>query len=125
LALFVGVDDEILEGVSVGATGWIAGLVNAFPEESVRLFALASEGRLQEAFAIYKWFLPLLRLDTMPKFIQFIKLAEERVGVGRAVVRPPRRELVGEELKTISALIDAAIASRPSWGASPCTLGDH
>jgi 4-hydroxy-tetrahydrodipicolinate synthase len=117
LALFVGVDDEILEGISAGAAGWIAGLVNAFPAESVRLFNLAIEGRSEEAFELYKWFLPLLRLDTVPKFIQLIKFAEERAGVGRAFVRPPRRELDGEELRSVSALIDAAIASRPTLDA--------
>jgi 4-hydroxy-tetrahydrodipicolinate synthase len=113
LAIFVGVDDGILEAISAGATGWVAGLVNAFPEESVRLFDLAMAGHTREAFDLYRWFLPLLRLDTVPKFIQLIKLAEARAGVGTATVRPPRLELVGEELASFSRLIDDAIATRP------------
>ena len=114
MAIFVGVDDAIVEGIAAGAVGWIAGLVNAFPEESVRLFDLATEGRTFEAFKLYSWFLPLLRLDTVPKFILLIKLAEQRTGVGSSTVRPPRLELAGEELKTISKLIDDAIANRPA-----------
>lgn len=114
LAIFVGVDDAIVEGIAAGATGWVAGLVNAFPEESVLLFDLASAGRWKEAFELYRWFLPLLRLDTVPKFIQLIKLAEARAGVGSATVRPPRLELAGEELASVSCMIDEAIARRPS-----------
>jgi len=114
LALCVGVDDAIVEGIAAGATGWIAGLVNAFPEESVALFDLAMASRWQQAFELYKWFLPLLRLDTLPKFVQMIKLAEERAGVGTATVRPPRRELEGAELAELTAMIDDAIKHRPS-----------
>ena len=114
LALFVGVDDAIVEGIAAGATGWIAGLVNAFPVESVALFDLAMASRSKEAFELYRWFLPLLRLDTLPKFVQMIKLAEERAGVGKATVRPPRRELEGAELAELTALIDDAIKHRPS-----------
>jgi 1-pyrroline-4-hydroxy-2-carboxylate deaminase len=114
LAIFVGMDDAIVEGIAAGAVGWIAGLVNAFPEESVALFELASAGRWNEAFALYRWFLPLLRLDTLPKFIQMIKFAEERAGVGTATVRPPRLELAGDERTVIAELIDAAIATRPA-----------
>jgi 4-hydroxy-tetrahydrodipicolinate synthase len=113
LAVFVGVDDEIVEAIAAGATGWIAGLVNAFPQESVALFDLAKAGRWTEAFKLYRWFLPLLRLDTVPKFVQLIKLAEARAGVGTATVRPPRLELVGEELEGIIRLIDNAIEHRP------------
>lgn len=114
LAIFVGVDDAIVEAIAAGAVGWIAGLVNAFPEESVALFELASAGRWQDAYALYRWFLPLLRLDTLPKFIQMIKFAEERAGVGTATVRPPRLELAGAERAAIAELIDAAIATRPA-----------
>jgi len=121
LAIFVGVDDAIVEGIAAGAVGWVAGLVNAFPEESVRLFDLATEGRAQEAFELYRWFLPLLRLDTVPKFIQLIKLAEERAGVGSATVRPPRLKLAGEELKIVSKLIDDAIATRPAVALAKAT----
>jgi 1-pyrroline-4-hydroxy-2-carboxylate deaminase len=114
LALFVGVDDLILEGISAGAVGWIAGLVNAFPEESVRLFALGKSGRWDEAYLLYRWFLPLLRLDTVPKFIQLIKLVEERVGVGSGRVRPPRLELTGSEREEVLRLVDLALTNRPA-----------
>ena len=113
LALFIGVDDAIVEGIAAGAVGWVAGLANAFPQESVALFDLASAGRWREAYELYHWFLPLLRLDTVPKFIQLIKLAEARAGVGAATVRPPRLELAGDELKSAAGLIDEAIARRP------------
>src|SRR5262249_50538341 len=87
LQILVGVDDLIVEGVQAGAVGWIAGLVNAFPAESVALFQLAHRGMTRETLALYSWFLPLLRLDTVPKFVQMIKLAQERVGMGSARVR--------------------------------------
>ena len=74
LAIFVGVDDAIVEGIAVGAVGWIAGLVNALPRESVELFNYAIAGQREMAMALYKWFLPLLRMDTVPKFVQLIKL---------------------------------------------------
>jgi 4-hydroxy-tetrahydrodipicolinate synthase len=117
LEILVGVDDAIVEGVSAGAVGWIAGLVNAFPAESVALLRLAQEARFDptraaEAFALYRWFLPLLRLDTVPKLVQLIKLAQERVGMGSARVRPPRLELVGAERDAALAVIDKALASR-------------
>ncbi len=114
LALFVGVDDAIVEGIAAGATGWIAGLVNAFPDESVSLFDFAAAGLWHEANELYRWFLPLLRLDTLPKFVQMIKLAEARAGVGKATVRPPRLELAGAELLELTRLIDGAIERRPS-----------
>lgn len=112
LAIFVGVDDAIIEGIDAGATGWIAGLVSAFPRESVDLFKYAIDGERTKAFELYRWFLPLLRLDTVPKFVQLIKLVQERVGMGSARVRPPRLELTGPELEAALAVIDAAIASR-------------
>ncbi|HEV2123973.1 MAG TPA: dihydrodipicolinate synthase family protein, partial [Chloroflexota bacterium] len=96
LAIFMGLDDVVVEGVCMGATGWIAGLVNALPEESVRLFDLAMAGRKEETRELYEWFLPLLRLDTVPKFVQLIKLVQAEVGRGTATVRPPRLELEGE-----------------------------
>ncbi|TAM85840.1 dihydrodipicolinate synthase family protein, partial [bacterium] len=80
LEILVGVDDAIVEAIAAGAVGWIAGLVSAFPAESVALYRYAMEGRTQEAFELYRWFLPLLRLDTVPKFVQLIKLAQEAVG---------------------------------------------
>jgi dihydrodipicolinate synthase/N-acetylneuraminate lyase len=113
IAIFAGMDDMILESIPMGAVGWIAGLVNAFPEESVRLFALGQAGRLAEARALYEWFLPLLRLDTVPKFVQLIKLAQAEVGRGTEAVRPPRLELSGAEATAVRALVRARIAERP------------
>jgi 1-pyrroline-4-hydroxy-2-carboxylate deaminase len=114
LALFVGVDDLILEGIAAGATGWIAGLVNALPEESVALFDLAMAGQVDRAFEIYRWFLPLLRLDVVPKFVQLIKLAQQEAGVGSERVRPPRLELVGAEREEALNVIRKGLASRPA-----------
>jgi len=113
LEVLVGVDDAIVEGVAAGAVGWIAGLVNAFPAESVALYRYAVEGRREEALALYRWFLPLLRMDTVVKFVQLIKLVQERVGRGSARVRPPRLALEGEELQTALTDIDHALATRP------------
>jgi len=113
LAIFAGMDDMILESIPMGAVGWIAGLVNAFPVESVRVFELGRAGQLEEAFALYDWFLPLLRLDTVPKFVQLIKLVQSVVGRGTTLVRPPRLELAGEALAAVRALIDRALASKP------------
>jgi 1-pyrroline-4-hydroxy-2-carboxylate deaminase len=112
LKILCGVDDLILEAVLAGAVGWIAGLVNAFPSESVALFDLAMRCDRARAFEIYKWFLPLLRLDTVPKFVQLIKLTQEQVGMGSARVRPPRRELTGLELESALAVISGAMANR-------------
>lgn len=114
LQIFVGVDDVIVEGVNAGAVGWIAGLVNAFSKESVDLFSYALNGDVNKARALYEWFLPLLRLDTVPKFVQLIKLVQERVGWGNARVRPPRFELVGQELEETLKIIETAIANRPN-----------
>jgi 4-hydroxy-tetrahydrodipicolinate synthase len=114
LAVLVGVDDLILEGIQAGAEGWIAGLADALPEESVRLFELAREGRYDEARTLYEWFLPLLRLDTVPKFVQLIKLVQAETGLGSEPVRPPRLPLVGREREEALALIRDALARRPS-----------
>jgi 1-pyrroline-4-hydroxy-2-carboxylate deaminase len=113
LAIFVGVDDAIVEGIEAGAVGWIAGLVNAFPRESVALFDLAVEGKKEAAFEIYRWFLPLLRMDTVPKFVQLIKLVQEELGVGSARVRPPRLKIEGGELAEAKELIANAMRYRP------------
>jgi len=114
LSIFVGVDDAIVEGIAAGATGWIAGLVNALPKESVDLFNLASAGKSQEAFELYRWFLPLLRMDTVPKFIQLIKQVQQELGAGSARVRGPRLELVGEELASTRTAVAHALATRPA-----------
>jgi dihydrodipicolinate synthase/N-acetylneuraminate lyase len=114
LKILVGVDDAIVESIAVGATGWVAGLVNAMPVESVALFDYAMRGQAKEAFELYRWFLPLLRMDTVPKFIQLIKLVQEQVGEGNARVRPPRLELVGEEKKAALEVIHQALLTRPN-----------
>ncbi len=116
LALFVGVDDVIVEGVAAGAVGWIAGLVNALPEESVRLFELARAGRTDEVRTLYEWFLPLLRLDTVPKFVQLIKLVAHEVDGYPEHVRPPRLPLDGAERRDALAIVRAQLAARPTWG---------
>lgn len=113
LAIFVGVDDAIVEGIAVGAVGWIAGLANALPRESVDLFNYAIEGKSAQAFELYRWFLPLLRLDTVPKFVQLIKLVQDELGVGSARVRAPKLEIVGEELEATRELIREAMRTRP------------
>jgi dihydrodipicolinate synthase/N-acetylneuraminate lyase len=121
LQIFMGVDDAIVEGVAIGAEGWIAGLVNAFPKESVDLFRWALQGQKEKAFDLYKWFLPLLRMDTVPKFVQLIKLVQEEVGVGNARVRPPRLPLSGTERDEAKNVIHQALRERPSNTAStPC-----
>ena len=114
LAIFVGVDDLIVEGIAAGAVGWVAGLVNALPAESVRLFDLAAAGKTREARALYEWFLPLLRLDVVPKFVQLIKLVQQETGTGSERVRPPRLELVGEEREEALRLIRQRLAQRPA-----------
>jgi dihydrodipicolinate synthase/N-acetylneuraminate lyase len=119
LRICVGVDDVLVEGVGAGAVGWVAGLVNAYPAESVRLFELAKEGKHKEAFELYRWFLPLLRLDTVPKFVQLIKWVQEKAGVGSARVRAPRLELHGAELKATIAIFEKALAERPSVNEKP------
>ena len=113
LAIFVGVDDAIVEGIAVGAVGWIAGLVNALPKESVDLFDYAMNGEREKAMELYKWFLPLLRMDTVPKFVQLIKLVQQEVGMGNARVRPPRLELEGAELNEALTIIRHALSCNP------------
>jgi len=113
LSVLVGVDDLIVEGILAGATGWIAGLANALPRESVALFRLAMGGEMEKAFELYRWFLPLLRMDTVVKFVQLIKLVQQEAGMGCTRVRPPRLELSGLELECAKATIAAALANRP------------
>lgn len=114
LRIFVGVDDVLVEAVDAGAVGWVAGLVNAFPRESVELFELALAGKRKEAYELYAWFLPLLRMDTVPKFVQLIKWVQAETGTGSATVRPPRLELVGAELAEAKAILSKALATRPA-----------
>lgn len=114
LVLLVGMDDAIVEGVSMGATGWIAGQVNAYPKESVKLFELARDGGAKAAADLYAWFLPLLRLDTVPKFVQLIKLTQQKANMGSERVRAPRLLMEGSEREAALRVIDHAIATRPA-----------
>jgi 1-pyrroline-4-hydroxy-2-carboxylate deaminase len=113
LQISVGVDDAVLEAIGVGATGWVAGLANALPRESVDLFNCGMSGESDKAFELYRWFLPLLRMDTVPNFVQLIKLVQAEVGIGSARVRPPRLELTGNELNQITKIIRDALSARP------------
>lgn len=113
LVLLVGMDDAIVEGLGMGAEGWIAGLVNAYPVESVKLFELARDGGYKAAAELYNWFLPLLRLDTVPKFVQLIKLVQAKVGLGSETVRAPRLVIEGAEREAVLKVIDQAIANKP------------
>lgn len=122
LEILVGVDDAIVEAIGVGASGWIAGLANALPRESVELFNLAVNGDREQAFELYRWFLPLLRLDTVVKFVQLIKLVQSEVGMGNPRVRPPRLELAGAELEEVSRTIRKALATRPAVCSTPSSL---
>jgi 1-pyrroline-4-hydroxy-2-carboxylate deaminase len=122
LEIFVGVDDAVLEAIGVGATGWIAGLANALPRESVDLFNFGMNGESDKAFELYRWFLPLLRMDTTPNFVQLIKLVQAEVGIGNARVRPPRLELVGDELEQTRIIIRDALRSRPQGAISYVSL---
>ena len=97
----------------MGADGWVSGLVNAFPEETVAVYRLAGEGRLEEALAIYRWFAPLLKLDVATKLVQNIKLAEALAGVGTETVRAPRLPLAGAERAAVAAIVKEALAARP------------
>jgi len=112
VAISVGVDDLAVEGVAAGATGWVAGLVNAMPKESVELFNFALAGKHEEAAELYAWFLPLLRMDTVPKFVQLIKLVQEEMGVGNSRVRMPRMKLTGQELNDAKSVIQRAVKGK-------------
>jgi dihydrodipicolinate synthase/N-acetylneuraminate lyase len=117
LAIFMGVDDALVEGVQAGAVGWIAGLVNALPRESVMLFELARKGPSAELDRLYHWFLPLLRMDVTYDFVQLIKLVQAEAGLigsGGPVTRPPRLLPEGAELESVRAAIRGAIRSRPA-----------
>ncbi|HSU95611.1 MAG TPA: 4-hydroxy-tetrahydrodipicolinate synthase [Gemmatimonadaceae bacterium] len=119
LNVFAGLDDMIVESVVMGASGWIAGLVNAFPAESVELVRLATAGRIKEAREIYNWFLPLLRLDTVPEFVQYIKFVQQEMGCGTASVRPPRLELSASAAAETRKLLADRLARRPVVKSTP------
>lgn len=111
--LFCGVDDLFLESYVLGAEGWISGLVNAFPAENAMIWGLCEAGRLEEARKIYQWYTPLLHLDTMPKLVQYIKLASQECGFGSELCRAPRLNLEGEERAWALGIIRTAIKTRP------------
>lgn len=111
--ILCGVDTLAMEELLMGADGWVAGLVDAFPAETVAIYRLVKAGRSEEALKIYRWFMPLLELDITPQLVQNIKLAEVMTGIGTEHVRAPRHVLVGEERQRVIAIIEKGIASRP------------
>ncbi len=113
-AILCGVDTIALESLVMGAVGWVAGLVCAFPAETVAIYNLASSGKINEARELFRWFLPLLELDIHPKLVQYIKLAEAKTGLGTETTRPPRLPLIGDERKRIETIINTAINNRPT-----------
>lgn len=113
LKILSGVDNLALESLMMGADGWVAGLVCAFPAETVAIYKLVQAGRHEEARAIYKWFIPVLELDVHPKLVQYIKLAETMTGLGTENVRAPRLVLEGDERKSVTEIINKAIETRP------------
>jgi 4-hydroxy-tetrahydrodipicolinate synthase len=112
--LFCGVDDLVLESILLGAIGWVSGLVNAFPAENRKVWDLATAGRYEEALYVYRWYTPLLHLDTHVKLVQYIKLAAAECGFGSDMVRAPRLPLAGPEREEILGIIRRAIRTRPS-----------
>jgi dihydrodipicolinate synthase/N-acetylneuraminate lyase len=114
LKILCGVDTIAMEELIMGADGWVAGLVNAFPRETVAIYRLTKAGLISDAAKIYKWFMPLLELDIHPKLVQYIKFAESFTGLGTEYVRAPRLILAGEERKRIEKIIKDGIASRPN-----------
>jgi 4-hydroxy-tetrahydrodipicolinate synthase len=116
--LFCGVDDLVLESVMLGAVGWVSGLVNAFPNENRLLWDLAAAGKYEEALKVYRWYTPLLHLDTHVKLVQYIKLAVHECGYSSEMTRAPRLPLAGTERAWIQALLRRAIANRPARPAS-------
>ncbi len=115
--LFCGVDDLILESMMLGAVGWVAGLVNAFPEETMRVYELAAARKFAEALPLYRWFMPTLHLDVSVKLVQYIKLAQAMVGYGSEHMRAPRLPLEGGEREAVMATVRRAIDSRPKLAA--------
>ncbi|MBA4146305.1 MAG: dihydrodipicolinate synthase family protein [Cytophaga sp.] len=111
--ILCGVDPLAMEELVMGADGWVAGLVCAFPKETVAVYRLVKQGKLEEAAKIYRWFLPLLELDIHPKLVQYIKLAEAEEGIGSEIVRAPRLTLIGEERERVLKVIRDGIKSRP------------
>ncbi len=114
--ILCGVDTIAMEEIMLGADGWVAGLVCAFPKETVAVYKLTKANKISEALKIYRWFLPLLELDIHPKLVQYIKLAEQEAGIGSETVRAPRLILEGEERERILKVIREGIKNRPALG---------
>ncbi|NQW00865.1 MAG: dihydrodipicolinate synthase family protein [Rhodospirillales bacterium] len=112
--MFCGVDDLVLENLMFGAVGWVSGLVNSFPKEAVALYAYAKAGKIDQALALYRWFMPLLHLDVDVKLVQYIKLANQMTGEGAEWVRRPRMELIGDERAKVMSLVQTALDTRPA-----------
>ena len=112
--LLCGVDTLAMEELLLGASGWVAGLVCAFPAETVAIYKLVKAGKIQQAVTIYRWFMPLLELDIHAKLVQYIKLAEKQAGIGSEYVRAPRLTLIGKEREYVLGIINDALAVRPT-----------
>jgi 4-hydroxy-tetrahydrodipicolinate synthase len=112
-SILCGVDTLAMESLCMGAHGWVAGLVDAFPRETVAIYKLVKAGQIQDALPIYRWFLPVLELDIHPKLVQYIKLAATHTGIGSSHVRAPRLSIEGAELKRVTGIIETALANRP------------
>ena len=113
IKILCGVDTLAMEELCLGADGWVAGLVCAFPKETVAIFNLVKAGKIEDATKIYRWFMPLLELDIHPKLVQYIKLAETQAGIGSEFVRAPRLTLIGKEREEVLKIINDGIAARP------------
>lgn len=114
LSILCGVDTLAMEELVMGADGWVAGLVCAFPRETVAIYRLVKAGRIEEALAIYRWFMPILELDLHPKLVQYIKLAEVHTEIGTEYVRLPRLPLIGEERKQVEDILRRGLETRPT-----------
>ncbi|HEY3385650.1 MAG TPA: dihydrodipicolinate synthase family protein, partial [Saprospiraceae bacterium] len=114
LKILTGVDTIAMEALVMGAHGWVAGLVNAFPQETVAIYRLVKAGRIEEARAIHRWFLPILELDINPQLVQNIKLAEHMTMLGNENVRLPRKPLHGHERQRVVRIIEEGLAGRPA-----------
>jgi 4-hydroxy-tetrahydrodipicolinate synthase len=114
IKILCGVDTLAMEELLLGADGWVAGLVCAFPAETVAIYRLVKAGRIEEAVAIYRWFMPVLELDIHSKLVQYIKLAEVQTGIGSEYVRAPRLALVGKERENVLRIIGESVANRPA-----------
>ena len=112
--IFSGLDDVALESILLGCTGWISGLVDAFPRENGLMWDAATSGNWDKALEIYRWYMPMLHFDSHPKLVQYVKLASAEMGYGTEIVRPPRLPLIGEQREEALKIIRESAATRPS-----------